>query len=118
MTDIELKIELKIGPATIMYEAPEGAELFHLDEAQFIQKVMDLMKYVGTPDAPPYSPTPSPLAPQTVRFESSDTEELITSMDEPNDMEDFFPDDDEDGSEFPQGRVVAKVAGIKEVRAS
>lgn len=58
---IELSISVKVGPATITFEANEGDELLWIDEASFIQKVLDLRKYVGDPEDPGEDPRAAPL---------------------------------------------------------
>lgn len=126
MSDIDLTIKLKMGPTTINYKAPEGAQLYWTDEANFIQKVMDLMKFIGTEDDVPDDPTPRS---QEIAYGSPDAFAPIVTYAEPASGKDFEDDDDrtdafyddemDEGSmDSPQGEVVGRVSGIKEVRAS
>jgi hypothetical protein len=134
MSEIDLTIKLKMGPTTINYKAPEGAQLYWTDEANFIQKVMDLMKFIGTEDDVPEDPNPrqqeiaygSPDAfgaPIVTYSEPEEFDSLAASskvFEYDDDRTDAFYDDDMDeGSmDSPQGEVVGRVTGVKEVRAS
>ena len=133
MSEIDLTIKLRMGPTTINYKAPEGAQLYWTDEANFIQKVMDLMKFIGTEDDVPDDPNPRP---QEIAYGSPDAFAPIVTYAEPEELgslsasSNVFEDDDDRTDAFyddemdkgsmdaPQGEVVGRVAGIKEVRAS
>jgi hypothetical protein len=127
---VELSVELKMGAVTISYVAPSDAELFWIDESEFIQKIMDLMKYVGTADAPPPNPAPEPEPPARwstfqqaplvvgsgdLSVDSATNDPSHTDYREEENIDDFFEDTDTGGT--PQGNVVGRVSGIREVRA-
>lgn len=142
MTDVALKVQLKIGPATIEYEAPADAKLFHITQAEFIQMVMDLMDYVGTdedpPDPPevdiPYVPTtpyippyqPQPIGPiwnepslQPYYGTSTNTNEIKmegTGSDGDSAFAEFAEEEPE--GEPTGGTVVGRVAPVQEVKMS
>ena len=132
VSDIDLTIKLKMGPTTINYKAPEGAQLYWTDEANFIQKVMDLMKFIGTEDDVPEDPNPRPqeiaygspgaFAPIVTYSEPDEIGSLAASgktFDDDDRTDAFYDDEMDEGSmDAPQGEVVGRVAGIKEVRAS
>lgn len=139
MNEVTLKIDLGVGPATIKYKAPEGARLFHIDEATFINKVMELMKYIGTEEEPPEAP-PEPPEPRypSITYSGFSSEPLLGATSSPwgwqqstptaevadADEDDPFYDDEGfsgggEEADVPTGGVrVGRVSGIKEVRAS
>lgn len=133
MSEIDLTIKLKMGPTTINYKAPEGAQLYWTDEANFIQKVMDLMKFIGTEDDVPENPNPHPpeiaygspdaFAPIVTYAEPEELGSLAASgkvFEDDDDRTDAFYDDemDEGSMDSVQGEVVGRVTGVKEVRVS
>lgn len=128
--EVSVKIDMQVGPVKVEWEAPEGSELFHIDPGEFVQKVMQLMEYVGTADDPPDDPEPVlperlPEAfpePPEVRPSWSFEAPLTSSPDvelepipvqvfddEEEDAEDF--DYDTDSGETPSGRRVGRVGG-------
>jgi len=140
---IELTIKLKMGPTTINYKAEPGSELYWTDEAEFLQKVMELMKYVGTEDDVPEDPRPAvaehSYMPGTTFFQpQADPGYTINNVSAfpvttGTDVEEEFDEEDEEGygglfyqdedaapesPGGPEGDSVARVAPVRPVRMS
>ena len=57
-TPVTMDIKVNIGPVTVRHKTDPESHLHHIDEAEFLQKVMELMKYIGPEDEPPEDPRP------------------------------------------------------------
>jgi len=119
---VSVKIDVKIGPATISYKSNPG-DVLYVQDSEFISKVVELMKYVGSSeDRPakgefrvnnwvpePVLGEPYRVAPATyVEPEPAPPAPTPAYVEEAADPAVLY---DDDTSELPAGNRVSRVAG-------